>query len=96
MDSKGTCIEHFIQECDAYTTAVIHDTAKNKTPKPPPRNMEEYLAQRRTLCGAKSALALIEFGLDMPEEAWSHPVVKALRESTVDMIAILNVRALGC
>lgn len=54
--------------------------------------MEDYLTLRRDACGGKSTLALIEFGLDLPEEVMQHATVQSLTRVAVELIIVVNVR----
>lgn len=83
------CIEHFIEEWDIYTAAVVRE-ADDRT-KGIYRTFEEYLAIRRYSSGCLPSFALCEFGLDLPEEAYHHPIMDELREQATDLIAIGNV-----
>ena len=84
------CLPHFIHEFDAYTAAVIRE-ADDRT-KRKYRTFLDYLPLRRDASGCLPAFALCEFGLDLPEEAYYHPRMVALREQGTDLIVVDNVR----
>lgn len=84
------CLKHFIHDFDTYTAAVVReadDRSKRRY-----RSFEDYLSIRRDSSGCLPSFALCEFGLNLPEEAFHHPRMAALREQGTDLIAIGNVR----
>lgn len=83
------CLKHFVDTSEAYLTAVTREAEDraNQTV----HSIKDYLTLRRDTCGARPTLALIEFGLDLPEEVTSHPVLVSLREAAVDLIILVNV-----
>ena len=83
------CVEHFLEEWDIYTAAVVRE-ADDRT-KRIYRTFEEYLPIRRSSSGCMPSFVLCEFGLDLPEEAYHHPIMDELREQATDLIAIGNV-----
>ena len=83
------CLPHFIHDFDTYTTAVIRE-ADDRT-KRKYRTFLDYLSIRRDSSGCLPSFALCEFGLNLPEEAFYHPRMVALREQGTDLIAIGNV-----
>ena len=91
MPSDDHCLPHFIHDFDTFTAAVIReadDRVKRKY-----RTFLDYLSIRRDSCACLPTFALCEFGLNLPEEAFYHPRMVALREQGTDLIAICNVRA---
>jgi hypothetical protein len=46
---------------------------------------------RRNTAGGAPTLALAEFGLNLPDEVYYHPVVSSLREKAELMIVLVNV-----
>jgi hypothetical protein len=83
------CLPHFIHDFDTYTAAVVRE-ADDRT-KRKYRTFHDYLSIRRDSSGCLPSFALCEFGLDLPEEAFFHPRMVALREQGTDLIAIGNV-----
>ncbi|KAF9555722.1 terpenoid synthase [Agrocybe pediades] len=84
----SSCFNRFIAFSETYLRAVTqeaHDRAEKKV-----RSIEEYMELRRDTCGARPTLALIEFGLDLPEEVTSHPVMVSLFDCAVDLIICVN------
>jgi len=85
----SACFERFVACSETYLHAVTqeaHDRADRKI-----RCIEDYMILRRDTCGARPTLALIEFGLDLPEEVTSHPVMVSLLNCAVDLIICVNV-----
>lgn len=86
----ASCLKHYITGTADYVTSVIqeaNDRANGRL-----RTVENYLVIRRDTCGAKPTFALIEFGLDIPEEVLFHPSVSKLTRGATDLIAVINVR----
>ncbi|KAF8970721.1 terpenoid synthase [Flammula alnicola] len=93
------CFDHFIATSDTYLRAVVqeaHDRVHQWV-----RPLDDYMNLRRDTCGARPTLVLIEFGLDLPEVATSHPSIVSLTERAVDLIILVNdmhsyVREISC
>ena len=90
MSPGDHCLPHFIHDFDTYTAAVIRE-ADDRT-KRKYRTFLDYLSIRRDSSGCLPSFALCEFGLNLPEEAFYHPRMAALREQGTYLIAIGNVR----
>lgn len=89
VSPNAHCLPHFIRDFDTYMAGVVmeaDDRSKRRY-----RSFEDYLAIRRDSSGCLPSFALCEFGLDLPEEAFQHPLMSALREQATDLIAIGNV-----
>ena len=84
------CLSHFIHDFDAYAAAVIRE-ADDRT-KRKYRTFLDYLSIRRDSSACLPSFALCEFGLRLPEEAFYHPRMVALREQGTDLVVIVNVR----
>ncbi|KDR71607.1 hypothetical protein GALMADRAFT_143861 [Galerina marginata CBS 339.88] len=84
----ANCLQHFIHDFDTYTAAVVRE-ADDRT-KRRYRGFEDYLSIRLDSSGCLPSFALCEFGLDLPEEAYSHPRMAALRKLGTYLIAIGN------
>ena len=56
------------------------------------RQVDDYLRLRRATSAGRPTLALVEFGLEIPEDVMQHEVVKEMRDITVDLIIFVNVR----
>ncbi|KAI0293868.1 isoprenoid synthase domain-containing protein [Multifurca ochricompacta] len=55
------------------------------------RNIEEYIEARRETIGGAPAFALVELGMNLPDEAVNHPVIEELSMLATDMIWVANV-----
>jgi hypothetical protein len=55
------------------------------------RSIDEYLEVRRDTIGAKPSFAILETGLNLPDEAVYHPIIQELSIVTIDMILLGNV-----
>ena len=89
VPSDAHCLKHFVEEFDLYSAAVTleaHDRTNRVY-----RTFEEYLAIRRYSSGCPLSFALCEFGLDLPEEAYHHPIMEQLRYQATDLISLDNV-----
>ena len=90
VSAGAHCLEHFVEEWDLYSAAVILE-ADDRTNRVY-RAFEEYLAIRRYSSAVLLTLVLCEFGLDLPEEAYHHPIMEQLRYQATDLITLDNVR----
>jgi Delta6-protoilludene synthase len=55
------------------------------------RTVDEYLEIRRDTIGAKPSFAILETGLNLPDEAVRHPIINELSIVAIDMILLGNV-----
>jgi hypothetical protein len=55
------------------------------------RDLQSYLDVRRHTIAMTSLYALLQLGLDIPEEVISHPTIETMVISSSDMIIIDNV-----
>jgi Delta6-protoilludene synthase len=55
------------------------------------RDIQSYTEVRRRTIGAKPAFALLELGLDIPDEVMSHPAIRDMVTAATDMICLSNV-----
>ena len=81
---------HFREEWEAYTAAVVREA--DDRARRIYRTFEEYLQIRRLSSGCLPSFTLCEFGLDLPEDVFHHPLLTELRQQATDLIAIGNVR----
>jgi Delta6-protoilludene synthase len=89
VEPGSACLHNFVSEFDAYTAAVIRGMEDHRGKSV--RNVTDYLALRRDTCGVASTLAIVEFGLDLPDHVLKHPIVVSLREGAIKLIGIINV-----
>lgn len=59
-------------------------------------DLESYIELRRDTSGCKPVFDLVEYSLDinLPDAVVNHPVVKALNQSSNDLVTWSNVRKL--
>jgi len=55
------------------------------------RDINNYLDLRRDTSAVKPTFALIEIGLDIPDEVMSHPAIEVMISTSVDMVILNNV-----
>ncbi|KAG6895365.1 hypothetical protein C0992_001627, partial [Termitomyces sp. T32_za158] len=80
----------FIEALDKFTAAVAgqaQDRAQNYI-----RNIDEYFLIRRDTLGAGPAFAVLEFGLNLPDEVFEDPVIRTLTNVCIDLIILGNVQ----
>jgi hypothetical protein len=58
------------------------------------RPVDDYLQLRRQTHAAQATVSLLGFGLDIPEEVHSHPVMKSIVLAAMDLLCISNVSGL--
>ncbi len=54
----------------------------------------DYLQLRRETFGAQATIALLGFGLELPEDVLSHPVMQSMTLAAMDLLCITNVSTL--
>ncbi|KAF8649320.1 hypothetical protein AX16_005875 [Volvariella volvacea WC 439] len=83
-----SCAMNFITAFRTYVMMVVTE-AEDRDEKEI-RPVEDYLRIRRDTSGAKPTLALLEFGLDLPQEVITHSTIARMTSVTIDLIAIIN------
>jgi len=81
--------QRFIDTFDLYLEAVVAQAADRSNSKI--RSIQDYLAVRRDTIGAKPSFALLEQGMDLPDEVFQHPAMQELHDTTIDMLCLGNV-----
>jgi len=89
VDSDSSCLQHWISGIDDYATAVVVEADDRANIIV--RGVEDYLALRIDTAGPRATLAIIEFGLNLPDEILQSPIIAALTESASVLIAVINV-----
>jgi len=87
--SSSGCQKRFIATFDEYMESMVQeaiDRSRNHV-----RDIQSYIDMRRNTIGAKPCFALLEMGMDMPDEVLSHPTIKVMEMSSIDMICLTNV-----
>jgi len=55
------------------------------------RAVDDYLQLRRETFAAQASLSFLSFGLELPEEIFSHSVMQTMTIAAMDLICISNV-----
>ncbi|KAI0284091.1 terpenoid synthase [Russula brevipes] len=80
--------KRFVEGFATYTQAVVQQAADRT------HNhicgVHEYLENRRKTVGAEPCFAILETGLNLPDEAIRHPAIQELSIITIDMIFLAN------
>ncbi|KAJ7602905.1 terpenoid synthase [Mycena polygramma] len=79
---------HFILSFEAYIDAVVQE-AQDRTEHHIP-GIDEFFALRRDTCGVKPTFAMIELGMDIPDDVMENEHIAALIIGGVDMVIIVN------
>jgi len=79
---------HFLDSFTAYLRAVVVEALDREHSHC--RSIDDYLKLRRDTCGAKSAFAIYEMGMEFPDEVFYHPIIAELVECIVELILIDN------
>jgi hypothetical protein len=82
---------HFLDSFTAYLRAVVVEALDREHSHC--RSIDDYLKLRRDTCGAKSAFAIYEMGMELPDEVFYHPIIAELVECIVELILIDNVKS---
>ncbi|KAG1742745.1 isoprenoid synthase domain-containing protein [Suillus paluster] len=79
---------HFLDSYTAYLRAVVVEAVDREQSRR--RSIDDYLKLRRDTCGAKSAFAVYEMGMELPDEVFYHPVIVELVDCIIELILIDN------
>ncbi|KAF5350098.1 hypothetical protein D9756_009238 [Leucocoprinus leucothites] len=82
------CIGQFIDGFDLYMTSMIQEADDRETKRV--RMVDDYLQLRRETFGAQATIAFLGFGLELPEEVLSHPVMKSMTLAAMDLLCLTN------
>ncbi|KAF8483510.1 terpenoid synthase [Russula ochroleuca] len=80
--------KRFIETFATYTQAVVQQAADRTHEHV--RSIQEYLEVRRDTIGAKPSFAILETGMNLPDEAVQHPVIQEMSILSIDMILLGN------
>ncbi|KAI0293867.1 terpenoid synthase [Multifurca ochricompacta] len=80
--------KRFIASFDAFSKELVKQAADRN--RGHIRNIEEYIEARRETIGGAPAFALVELGMNLPDEAVNHPVIEELSMLATDMIWVAN------
>ncbi|KAG1778792.1 terpenoid synthase [Suillus placidus] len=80
--------KRFIATFDEYLEGVVQQAIDRSGHHI--RDIQSYFDVRRKSVGATSAFALLELGLDIPDEVISHPTIQDMEMASIDMIFLNN------
>jgi hypothetical protein len=86
----AACIKLFIEGFDLYMKSMVQEAKDRETKLVRP--VDDYLQLRRETFGAQATISLIGFGLEIPGEVHSHPVMQSMVLAAMDLLCITNVR----
>ncbi|KAG1745752.1 terpenoid synthase [Suillus lakei] len=79
---------HFLGSYTAYLRALVVEALDREHSHC--RSIDDYLKLRRDTCGAQSAFAIYEMGMEFPDEVFCHPIIVELVQCIVELILIDN------
>ncbi|KXN81236.1 Delta(6)-protoilludene synthase [Leucoagaricus sp. SymC.cos] len=82
------CLKHFINDWEGFSRNGVQEAEDRMYQKS--RGFFDYLPIRRHTSGSYPTLALCEFGLNLPEEVYNHPIFVVLRDQAAELIALIN------
>jgi hypothetical protein len=88
-DPGAACVEQFIDGFEVYMKSMIQEAKDRETKRVRPVN--DYLQLRRETFGAQATIALCGFGLEIPEDVFSHPIMQSIQLAAMDLLCIINV-----
>jgi len=83
------CVDHFIKGFDTYMKSMIQEAEDRETKRV--RAVNDYLRLRRETFGAQATMSFLSFGLGLPEQVLSHPVMQTVTLAAMDLLCIINV-----
>jgi Delta6-protoilludene synthase len=81
--------KHFVEAFSDYLDSVV-EQAEDRD-KDIYRDIDNYFPTRRQNIGSRPSFVPAELGLDLPDDAFYHPVVLELSEYITDLIILDNV-----
>jgi len=84
----SACIDQFVEGFDLYMKSMIQEAEDRETKRVRP--VMDYLQLRRETFGAQATISLLGFGLELPEEVLSHPVMQSMTLAAMDLLCITN------
>ena len=89
MISTQNAWKHFVETFVQYLGSVV-EQAKNRV-NDSVKTLEEFFHDRRLNSATASSYTPLELHLNLPDEAFYHPVIKEMELLAIDMIGIDNV-----
>ena len=83
------CISYFIKGFDIYMRSMIQEAEDRETKHV--RTVNDYLQLRRETFGAQATMSFLSFGLGLPEQVLSHPVMQTVTLTAMNLLCIINV-----
>ena len=83
------CISHFTKGFDIYMRSMIQEAEDRETKHV--RTVNDYLQLRRETFGAQATMSFLSFGLGLPEQVLSHPVMQTVTLTAMNLLCIINV-----
>jgi len=80
--------KRFIEAIDTYAQSVVQE-AKDRSQRHI-RTVDEYMEVRRDTIGLKPSFAILEAGLNLPDEVVRHPVIQRLLILAAEMVLLDN------
>ncbi|PIL35634.1 terpene synthase [Ganoderma sinense ZZ0214-1] len=84
------CQQRLMSTLDTYFQAIMQQASDRGSRNIP--DLEEYILLRRDTSGCKTGFAFIEYAanIDLPDEVIEHPIIKAMSDSTNDLVSWAN------
>ena len=79
----------FIETFNKYTASVVQ-YAQDHTQEYI-RGTAKYLLVCHQIAGVKPLVVILQFGLNLPDEVFEHPVIQRLTDAYTDMIMLSNI-----
>ncbi|GJE99460.1 terpene synthase [Phanerochaete sordida] len=86
--SSKTFQARFVDEWQMYVDSVVEQARDRDYTRL--RSVEEHLALRRFTIGSRPSFAILELGLDIPQEVFDTPVLVDLRDTITDILSLDN------
>ncbi|KAH9940764.1 terpenoid synthase [Epithele typhae] len=86
--STPTFQRRFVYEWQLYVDSVVEQARDRDHTRF--RTVEEHLALRRFTIGSRPSFAIIELGLDIPQDVFDDPLLVDLRDTITDILALDN------
>ncbi|KAG2036834.1 terpenoid synthase [Suillus americanus] len=87
-DASAQSQKRFIAALDLYLEGTMQQAIDRNEHRI--RDIQSYINVRRDTIAMKPSFALLELGLDIPDEVMSHPIIETMTITSIDMIIIDN------
>lgn len=85
---------YFLASNKLLTEGVVQEALdRERSADARPVTLDAYVITRRSSIGLRPFIDLARWtwGLDLPDEVLSHPVIAQMEEATIDLVALANV-----